>query len=65
MYECVTPGHGARKWIIWVSDKIADHALICKTGGMIGVNRKKVRELQQVTTKLVEIWDSKPGEDND
>jgi len=46
-----------KKWYLWVSDRTSDKPLICKTGGMIGVNRKEIRRLQKVTTELVTIWD--------
>ena len=49
----------AKKWYLWVSDKISDKPLICKTGGgsMIGINKEAVRRLQEITTELVTIWD--------
>tara|TARA_R100001086_G_scaffold214155_1_gene130139 strand:- start:372 stop:533 length:162 start_codon:yes stop_codon:yes gene_type:complete len=37
-----------KKWVLWVSDKPSDKPLICKTGGMIGLNRKKFKELRRV-----------------
>ena len=48
MYECMTPRQGAKKWFLWTSDKPSDKPLICKTGGMIGINKKMFKELREV-----------------
>jgi|TARA_Y100000310_G_scaffold326538_1_gene391542 hypothetical protein len=37
-----------KKWVMWVSDDPKDKPLILKTGGMIGVNKKKFKELRRV-----------------
>ena len=55
----VTDEQTVKKWYLWVSDRTSDKPVICKTGGMIGVNRKAVRELQKITTDLVTIWDER------
>jgi len=51
----------AKKWYLWISDKTSDKPLICKTGGgsMIGINKKAVRRLHELTTELVTIWDGR------
>ena len=51
----------AKKWYLWISDKTSDKPLICKTGGgsMIGINKKAVRRLHEITTELVTIWDGR------
>ena len=37
-----------KKWVMWVSDDPKDKPLILKTGGMIGVNKEKFKELRKV-----------------
>ena len=55
----MTDEQSVQKWYLWVSDRTSNKPLICKTGGMIGVNQKEVRKLQKVTTALVTIWDGR------
>ena len=37
-----------KKWVMWVSNDRKDKPLILKTGGMIGINRKKFKKLREV-----------------
>ena len=48
-----------KKWYLWVSDKTSDKPLICKTGGMIGINGEAILKLQQAINELVDIWDER------
>lgn len=50
-----------KKWYLWVSGRLSDKPLICKTGGgsMIGIDQKAVRRLHELTTELVTIWDER------
>jgi len=48
-----------KKWYLWTSDKPSDKPLICKTGGMVGINGEAVLKLQQAINELVDIWDGR------
>ena len=37
-----------KKWVMWVSNDPKDKPLILKTGGMIGINKKKFKKLREV-----------------